>query len=101
MQFPDTKNVATVAYLVEDILIEVGHVALIGHRSIIVISEVLLQCLFVMGDAQGRAQVVGEDLKQNRSFKQCRHDTEVIRSYRHNNVTHEKIIHPPTCNIVL
>lgn len=42
MWFPDTQNVLTVLYLVEDILVEIGHVTLIGHRSVIVVSEVFI-----------------------------------------------------------
>lgn len=52
-------------HLVQDVLVEVGHVTLTGHRAIIVIPEVLLQGHGVMGDVQDRVQVVGQHLGQS------------------------------------
>lgn len=54
-------------HLVQDVLVEVGHVTLTGHRAVIVIPEVLLQGHGVMGDVQDRVQVVGQHLGQRQS----------------------------------
>lgn len=59
------------AHLVQDVLVEVGHVALAGHGAIIIISEVLLQGHRVMGDMQDRVQVVGQHLRQSGSLPFC------------------------------
>lgn len=50
------------AHLVQDVFVEVGHVALAGHRPVVVITEMLLQRHGVVGDAQHRVQVVGQHL---------------------------------------
>lgn len=52
-------------HLVQDVLVEVGHVTLTGHGAVIVIPEVLLQGHGVMGDMQDRVQVVGQHLGQS------------------------------------
>ena len=54
--------IETRPYLVEDIFGEVRHVALAGHRAIIIIPEVLLQSYWVVGDGQDCAQVMGQHL---------------------------------------
>lgn len=54
-------------YLVQDVLVEVGHVPLAGHGTIVIISEVLLQSHRVMGDVQDRVQVMGQHLRQKGS----------------------------------
>lgn len=58
-------------HLVEDVLVEVGHVTLTGHGAIVVIPEVLLQGHGVMGDVQDRVQVVGQHLGQRDSLLSC------------------------------
>lgn len=60
-----------VPHLVEDVLVEVGHVALTGHGAIVVIPEVLLQGHGVMGDVQDRVQIVGQHLGQSDSLLSC------------------------------
>lgn len=55
-------------HLVQDILVEVGHVSLAGHRAIVIISEVLLQGHGVMRDVQDCVQVVGQHLRQSGSL---------------------------------
>lgn len=55
-------------HLVQDVLVEVGHVSLAGHRAVIVIPEVLLQSHRVVGDVQDRVQVVGQHLRQSGSL---------------------------------
>lgn len=50
-------------HLVQDVLVEVGHVSLAGHRAVVIISEVFLQGHGVMGDVQDRVQVVGQHLR--------------------------------------
>lgn len=52
--------------LVQDVLVEVGHVALAGHRAVIVITEVLLEGHRVMGYVQHRVQIVRQHLRQSR-----------------------------------
>lgn len=54
-------------HLVQDVLVEVGHVSLAGHGAIIIISEVFLQSHGVMGDVQDRVQVMGQHLRQSGS----------------------------------
>lgn len=53
--------------LVQDVFVEVRHVALTGHRAVIVVPEVLLQSHRVVRDAQDRAQVVGQHLERSTS----------------------------------
>lgn len=55
------------AHLVQDVLVEVGHVSLAGHGPIVIISEVLLQSHRVVGDVQDRVQVMGQHLRQRGS----------------------------------
>lgn len=54
-------------HLVQDVLVEVGHVSLAGHGAIVVVSEVLLQSHGVVGDVQDCVQVVGQHLRQRAS----------------------------------
>lgn len=58
-------------HLVQDVLVEVGHVALAGHRAIVIISEVLFQSHGIMGDVQDCVQVVGQHLRQSDSLPPC------------------------------
>lgn len=51
-------------HLVQNVLVEVGHVPLAGHRAIVIISEVLLQGHRVVRDVQDGVQVVGQHLRQ-------------------------------------
>ncbi len=51
-------------YLIQYIFVEVGHVAMIRHRSIVIILEVLLQGHRVVWDVQHCVQVVGKHLKK-------------------------------------
>lgn len=51
-------------HLSQYIFVEVGHVAMIRHRPIIVILEVLLQSHGVMWDLQHCVQVVGQHLRK-------------------------------------
>lgn len=57
-----------VNHLVQDVFVEVRHVALTGHWAIIVIPEVLLQSHRIVRNAQDRAQVVGQDLERSTSL---------------------------------
>lgn len=49
-------------YLIQYVFVEVGHVAMIRHRPVIIILEVLLQSHGVMWDVQHRVQVVRKHL---------------------------------------
>lgn len=49
-------------YLIQDVFVEVWHVAMIRHRPVVIILEVLLQGHGVMWDVQHRVQVVGKNL---------------------------------------
>lgn len=55
-------------HLVQDVLVEVGHVSLAGHGTIVIISEVLLQGHGVMRDVQDGVQVVGQHLRQRGAY---------------------------------
>lgn len=55
-------------YLVQDVFVQVGHVTLAGHRTVIVVPEMVLQRHRVVRDAQDRAQVVGEHLDRDTSL---------------------------------
>lgn len=45
-------------YLCQDILVDVGHVPLAGHRPIVIVFKVLLQCNGIMRNIQSCVEVV-------------------------------------------
>lgn len=51
-------------YLVQDELVQVGHVALVGDGALVVVLEVLLQGHGVVRDVHHRTQVVGQHLQR-------------------------------------
>lgn len=55
--------------LIQYIFVEVGHVAMVRNRTVIIILEVLLQGNRVMWDVQNRVQVVGKDLRRKNKYK--------------------------------
>jgi hypothetical protein len=57
-----STNKSLTAHLVQYESIEVGHVALVGHRALIIILKVLLQGDWVMGYLHHSAQVMREHL---------------------------------------
>lgn len=57
-----------VTHLVQDVPVQVRHVALAGHGPVVVVPEVLLQRHGVVRDAQHRAQVVGQHLQTSTSL---------------------------------
>lgn len=59
---PDSLHKCLIFYLVQDVFVEVRHVAMIGHWPLIIILEVLLQSNGVMWNVQHRVEVVGEHL---------------------------------------
>lgn len=52
-------------HLVQDVFVEVRHITLTGNRTIVVISEVLLQSNWIVWDTQDCAQVVGQHLENH------------------------------------
>jgi hypothetical protein len=57
-----TRLGALTAHLVQYESIEVRHVTLVGHRALIIILKMLLQCHRVMGYLHHGAQVMREHL---------------------------------------
>lgn len=55
-------------YLVQDVFVQVRHVTLAGHRTVIIVPEMVLQRHRVVRDAQDRAQVVGQHLDRDTSL---------------------------------
>ena len=50
-------------HLVQDVFVEVRHVALAGDWTVIIIPEVFLQSHRIMRDTQDGTQVMGQDLE--------------------------------------
>ena len=53
-----------VHYFIQYVFVEVWHVALVGDWSIIIVSEVVLQCPWVVWDIQHCVQVMRQHLTQ-------------------------------------
>ena len=53
-------------HLVQNVGVEVGHVALLGDGPVVVVPEMFLQCHGVVGEVQHRVQVVGQNLGDKR-----------------------------------
>lgn len=50
-------------YLIQYVFVEVGHVAMVRHRPVVIVLEVLLQGHGVVWDVQHRVQVMRKHLK--------------------------------------
>lgn len=67
-------------YLIQYVFVEVWHVAMIRHRSIIIILEVLLQSHGVMWNIQYCIQVVGKHLEKKRHRHGCCFQSQFLQS---------------------
>lgn len=62
------------SYLIQDVFIEVWHVAMIGYWTVVVILKVFLQGHGVMGNVQHCVQVVRKDLKKKKKKNATKHN---------------------------
>lgn len=62
----ENRGVGLQQYLIEYVFVEVGHVAMIWHRAIVIILEMFLQGNRIMWDVQDSVQVVRKHLRRRR-----------------------------------
>lgn len=79
-----TASAATgvLGYLVQDERGQVGHVALVGDGTLVVVLEVLLQRHRVVRDPHHRAQVVGKNLRSPEKRRRYRRQHQQTKSER-------------------
>jgi len=52
-------------HLVQNVFIEVGHVSLTGHGTVVIVSEVLLESRRIVRDPQNCVKIMRQDLQSN------------------------------------